>query len=91
MLMRCIIEFSKTKPDGHRELIDVVHLHVATPSDARTLALAMMKHTIIRGRVADVAVIKSTPGRIIDVVDGDRAPCRRKPDCEPDKSAGLVG
>jgi hypothetical protein len=46
---------------------------------------AMMKHTIICGRVADVAVIKSMHGRIIKVV------YREGPDSEPpDNSTILV-
>ena len=70
--MRCIVELSRTNSDGQRELTDSVRLDVTAPSDAKTLASAMMKHTIIRGRVADVAVIKTMRGQIICAVDADR-------------------
>jgi hypothetical protein len=66
--MRCMVEFSTVDGDGHCELIDSIRLDVRAPSDAKTLASAMMKHTIIRGRVTDVAVIKSMHGRIMEVV-----------------------
>ena len=83
--MRCIVEFSRVDGDGHVELIETVRLQVPVASDAKTLASAMLKHTIIRGRIADVAVIKSMHGRIMDTVDRDG------PGCEsPHKSTILV-
>ena len=77
--MWCIIEFSQINRDGQRELIDRVRHDVNSFSHAVTLAKAMIKHTTILGRIADVAVIKRTNGKLIcEVVRtpavGTRAP-----------------
>jgi hypothetical protein len=83
LLMRCMVEFLTVEGEGHRELIDSVRLDVRAPSDAKTLASAMMKHTTIRGRTADIAVIKSMLGRIMDVID------REVPDREPPDNSTI--
>jgi hypothetical protein len=79
--MRCIVEFSQTNSDGQRELIDSVRPDVPAPSDAKTL-----KHSVIRGCVADVAVIKSMKRQIICVVDA-----RRDTELNPELNQYILG
>ena len=77
--MWCIIEFLQINRDGQRELIDRVRHDVNSFSQAKTLAEAMIEYTIILGRIADIAVIKRSNGKLIcEVVRtpamGTRAP-----------------
>lgn len=67
--MWCVFEFSQTNGDGERKLIESVRREVNSISHAKMLAASTMKHTKIRGRIADFSVIKDKKGQFICVVD----------------------
>jgi hypothetical protein len=67
--MRYVFEFFQTNSCGERELIEIVHREVNSIPHAKMLAASTMKHTKIRGRIADFSEIKDNKGRLICVVD----------------------